>query len=129
MDGLIDAAAGWTALSGFGVMTRFQAGPAAGMPWGRAARGGRHQTLPLSLRLGSLLAAVIYILGILMVMERSGMLGVWEQPDIIQAGFWILAGIFGLSFIGNLLSCSGVEKAIMLPVSLALSASCLILAW
>ena len=121
--------AAWIALTGFAGMICFQVLLALGAPWGKAAWGGSHRKLPVSLRIGSLLAVGIYVFGGILILEKAGICTVFDKPLLAEIGIWVLAGIFGLSFIGNLLSKSKVEKAIMIPVSLVLCITCVLVAW
>ena len=109
-------------------MIVFQALLALGAPMRKAAWGGRYRKLPISLRLGSLAAVAIYFFGIFSVLERAGLLITFNRPALSGGFAWVLVVIFGLSFIGNLLSESQVEKRIMIPVSLVLFAACLAVA-
>ena len=63
--------AAWVAVSGFGAMGFFQLMLALGMPWGKAAWGGKHRILPMSLRTASLISMGIFIFGGLCVLEIS----------------------------------------------------------
>lgn len=119
----------WIALSGFAGMIVFQSLLVLGVPWGKFAWGGKHRKLPAALRIGSLAAVVIYVFGGLLILEKTGMATFLNMPRLVETGLWLLSGIFGLSFIGNLLSQSKLEKMIMIPVSLLLCLSCTIIAW
>jgi hypothetical protein len=129
MENLITRIAVWVALAGFAVMIIFQALLVLGVPWGKAAWGGTHTRLPALLRLGSLVAVGIYLIGGLIILEKAGILALFTNPLFAEIGIWTLAVIFGLSFIGNLLSQSRIEKMIMIPLSLALCLSCVIIGW
>lgn len=128
MDFLTTRIAAWIAVAGFSGMIIFQALLALGAPMGKTAWGGRHSKLPVSLRLGSLLAVGIYVFGSFCVLEKAGLLITFDKPVLTGVFVWILAGIFGLSFTGNLLSKSKLEKTIMIPVSLVLCVTCFVVA-
>lgn len=101
--------AAWIEVIGFSGMICFQVLLALGAPLGKAAWGGHYQKLPASLRLGSILAVGIYLLGSFFVMEKAGLLITFNKPVLSGVFVWILVGIFGFSFIGNLLSESKLE--------------------
>ncbi len=119
----------WIALIGFTGMIVFQSLLVLGVPLGKLAWGGRFRKLPKALRIGSLAAVVIYVFGGLIILEKAGMSNLFNNSLVAETCIWLLSGIFGLSFIGNLLSQSKLEKIIMIPVSLFLCLSCTIIAW
>ncbi len=125
---MITQIAAWIAIAGFFGMIIFQSLLALGAPMGKAAWGGHYRKLPASLRLASLVAVDIYIFGSFCVLEKAGLLITFNKPVLSEVFTWILVGIFGLSFLGNLLSESKLEKSIMIPVSLLLCAACFVVA-
>ncbi|MCB2203796.1 hypothetical protein KQI65_03540 [bacterium] len=120
--------AAWTALLLFSALAVFQSLLALGLPFGHLAWGGEYVRLPWTLRIGSVAAVIIYLYGILCVLERAGMYESFRNEQLISISFWVFAGIFLLSVAGNLASRSIWEKRIMTPVALLLAASSAVLA-
>ncbi len=107
----------------------FQVGLAAGAPWGALAWGGRHRgRLPGSLRLGSLVAAAVVGVGVVAVLERGGAVAAALPAGIAGTLTALLAGVFGLSILGNRLSTSELERRIQTPVAVVLAVTFLVVA-
>ena len=111
-----------------GIIALFQIALAAGAPWGSASWGGRHPgRLPTGYRIGSALAGLFfYPFVAFVVLGAAGLLGD-EAASGGGAGLWVLAGLFGLSTVVNLISPSKVER-IWAPVALVLTVCCVFLA-
>lgn len=103
----------------------FQAVLACGVPLGRLAWGGMHTRFPIGLRIASLASAAICALGALCVLERAGVVSIFDRPDAIRVVVWALTVLFGLSTIGNLASKSVWERRVMTPVAATLALMCL----
>jgi hypothetical protein len=108
-------------------MAVFQLLLVLGAPLGHLAWGGHHRRLPGWLRIGSLLAVGIFAFGILCILEQVGC-AVLGSPALAEGALWVLAGLFGLSTVGNLASRSPLERRVMTPVALVLAAACVVLA-
>ncbi len=122
------AAIAITAATLLGVIAVFQIALAAGVPWGAASWGGRHPgKLPTGYRIGSAVAGLFFYPAVAgLILESAGVIG----DDISSggvAGLWVLAGLFGLSTVINLISPSKVER-IWAPVALVLTICCAVLA-
>ena len=105
-------------LFGLGV---FQLLLAAGAPFGRFAWGGDHRVLPVQLRVGSIVSTVLYVAFAVVALDRAGLVSV--LPDqAAQVGVWVIAGVFLLGTIPNLISRSVPERYVMTPLTLLLSA-------
>ena len=113
----------------FAIMVVFQLLLASGAPIGHLAWGGKYKRLPYKLRFVSLVSVVIFILACFCVMERAGLSKFIGQNLFIKISVWILAGLFGLSTLGNLMSQSTIEKRLMTPVALTLTITCVIVAF
>jgi hypothetical protein len=124
---LVPAAAVLAALIFFGLAV-FQGLLAAGRPMGRYAWGGRHESLPANLRLGSAAAVVIFLVAIVIVLGRAGLIPPIQDTALERYGIWVLVALFSLSTIGNLVSRSQKEKRVMTPVAVLLVALCLVVA-
>ena len=57
----------------------FQLCLAAGMPWARFAWGGQYERLPQNLRVGSVIAVLIYALTVAIILARAGLVGFWQD--------------------------------------------------
>lgn len=105
-------------LFGLGV---FQLLLAAGAPFGRFAWGGEHRVLPARLRVGSVVSTVLYAAFAVVVLDSAGLVSL--LPDqVTQVGIWVIAGVFLLGTIPNLISRSVPERHVMAPLTLLLSA-------
>ena len=117
----------YVALVIFVLMAGFQLLLALGVPWGHLAWGGFHKRLPTRLRIGSLVAVGIYVLGIVAVLDITGRANLLESSSFPKGVLWFLVVLFGFSILGNIMSNSRLEKRFMTPVAILLFASCLIL--
>jgi len=73
----------------FTLMSIFQLLLAFGLPLGRAAYGGKHETLPKNLRIMSLIAVGIFVFGIFIVLERAGLITIFNNPLLTAIVVWI----------------------------------------
>lgn len=111
-----------------GIISLFQIALAVGAPWGAASWGGRHPgKLPTGYRVGSLVAGLFFYPAVaVFILDSAGVLGD-ETSSRGVAGLWVLAGLFGLSTVINLISPSKVER-FWAPVALVLTVCCALLA-
>lgn len=110
-------------------LTLFQAALAAGAPWGSLAWGGRYRgRLPTPLRVGSLVSAGLVAAGTLAILQRGGVVAPVVPPIVASALTALLAGVFGLSIVGNRLSTSRLERRVQTPVAVVLAACFLVVA-
>ncbi|GAG16727.1 unnamed protein product, partial [marine sediment metagenome] len=58
----------------FVLISVFQILLVLGLPFGRAAFGGKYERLPTNLRIISLIAVGIFIFGIIVILERAGII-------------------------------------------------------
>ena len=110
-----------------GGLAVFQAGLAAGRPWGRLAWGGRHEVLPTRLRIGSAVSIVLYALFAAVVLTAAGLARLLPQ-GFADVAIWVLVGYFALGIVLNGVSRSRAERAVMTPVVLVLALCCLVVA-
>ncbi|MCI5083527.1 MAG: hypothetical protein MRY78_17650 [Saprospiraceae bacterium] len=107
----------WLGIVLFGGFMLFQIALAAGMPWGEYAWGGQNRVLPSNFRKGSIIAALIFGVGVLIIMQLGGLIQFallgWIAPTVTA----ILFLIFLWSIIGNSLSGSKKERLVMIPLS------------
>lgn len=112
-----------------GVLAIFQGLLALGAPLGRFAWGGRHRVLPPSLRVGSVVAILIYALIAAVVLARADVVSLGAVPDgIVRAATWVVVAYLFLSIGLNLASRSKPERSVMSPVSAVLCVLCAVVA-
>lgn len=99
----------------------FQIALAAGAPFGRAAYGGQSAVLRPSLRISSVVAAVLWSVAALVVLRRGGVTGWAPLPDIwLGVTVWVLVALGVVAVIMNAITPSALERAIWLPFSILL---------
>ncbi len=103
------------------LLAAFQVALALGAPLGRFAWGGRHEVLPLPLRLGSAVSIVVYAVIAAIALDRADLIDVLAAP-VARIAMWIVFGYFALSIAPNALSRSHSERNVMVPVSITLTA-------
>jgi hypothetical protein len=112
-----------------GALAVFQALLALGAPLGRFAWGGQHRVLPVSLRVGSIFAIVIYAVIAAVVLARADLIAAAGVPGgVVHTAMWAVAAYFLLGVGLNLASGSKPERAVMAPVSALLCASSVVVA-
>jgi len=112
----------------FALMSIFQLLLALGLPLGKAAYGGKYEKLPTNLRIASLIAVGIFVFAIIVVLERAGIITIFNNVLLTAIVVWILAGYFTLNVLMNAVSRSKWEKRIMTPLSLIITVCCFIIA-
>jgi hypothetical protein len=117
------------AVSAFlGAYAVYQLMLAAGAPLGRGSWGGAHTTLPANFRVGSVVAALVYIAFAAVVLRRAGFRVRWVSPTAARRGTWVVAVILTLSAVANLLSDSPWEQYLNGPLTLLAAALCFFVA-
>ena len=111
-----------------GALAVFQALLALGAPLGRFAWGGQHRVLPVSLRVGSIFAIVIYAVLAAVVLARADLIAAGVPRGVVHTAMWVVVAYFLLGVGLNLASRSKPERAVMAPVSALLCASCAVVA-
>ena len=100
----------------------FQILLAAGKPLGQFAFGGKYpEVLPKNLRIMSLVAVGIFVLGSFSVLVRVGIITIIPDSIVFVIIVWVLAIYLSLNTLMNLASESESEKKFMTPVSLSLA--------
>jgi hypothetical protein len=116
------------AAAGFLVIAVFQVALALGAPLGHAAWGGRQARLSTRLRIGSAVAAVFWMLAMLIVLGRAGF-DVSPFPDVVERwGTWVLVGLLPVGALMNVASSSRWERYLWGPLALILAALTLVVA-
>ena len=111
------------------VVAVFQLALAFGAPYGRAAWGGAHDgVLPTRLRAASaVVGLVVYPVVIAVVLSASGAIDADPVPGRGAVKMWVLATIFLIGAIANVVSRSRVERW-WAPVSAAIAICCAVIA-
>ena len=125
---LLDTLAIWAALVLCSSLALFQAALALGAPLGRVAWGGQYETLPVGLRVGSVISMAIYVALILCILK------LWGRKSPISAktarisikifGYFLILGV-----LMNAISRSHLEAIVMAPTALILCLSLLHIAY
>ena len=113
---------------GFLVIATFQAALALGAPLGRAAWGGASATLPSRLRRASAASAVIWLVAVVVILERVGIEIVPLPISVILVGAWVLVVLSALGAIVNFASSSRWERFGWGPLALVLALLSLVVA-
>lgn len=82
--------------------------------------GGRLTSRAEMLRFEAISLSVNMVL-IALVAVKGGLLRVAINPMVLKIAFWLMAGIFLLNTLGNLLSTSMLEKVLFTPLTLILA--------
>lgn len=113
---------------GFMVIAVFQVAIALGAPLGRAAWGGAHTRLPPNLRVASAVAAVIWLVAALVVLDRAGT-PLIDLPDPVSFwGTWALVVVLPVGALMNFASSSPYERFGWGPLAIVLALLTLVLA-
>jgi hypothetical protein len=112
---------------GFAGLAAFQLALAAGAPLGAAAWGGTDRVLPTTLRIGSAVAVVIYVVGAFAVLRCAGFNIGWIPARFARVVTWILGVGLPLSALANVASESEWERYLLAPVGLVLGTLCLVI--
>ena len=90
--------------------------------------GGRQPELTPSLRVTSVVAAVILGAFIYIIRYRAGFVGSVPQPIIIRVSAWMVTAYMILNTFGNFASVSNVERFLFGPMTIVMAISSLIVA-
>lgn len=112
----------------FGLLAVFQLLLIAGLPLGRFAWGGQHEVLPARMRIGSVISIVLYAVFVLIILERAQLTSIVPNDTVVIVAMWVLTGYTALGIVMNAISRSKPERYTMTPVTLVLTALCLIVA-
>ena len=106
----------------------FQAALIIGAPLGHFAWGGQDQVLPVRKRLGSVVSIGLYLVFLVVVVQRAGLAEVIPWPVVVDVAIWVLVGYFVLGIGLNSVSKSKPERWTMAPLCAVLAALTLIVA-
>lgn len=104
-----------------------QAALISGAPIGQFAWGGQHKVLPTKLRIGSVVAIVLYILFALLLMDKAGLIDV-VSDSVANIGIWVVTVYLISGVLLNAISRSKSERLVIAPVTLVLAISFLVVA-
>ncbi|MDX2776640.1 hypothetical protein PV379_04755 [Streptomyces caniscabiei] len=98
----------------------FQIALVFGVPIGRFAWGGAHRVLPMRLRIGSVIAVLLYAVFALFILDKAQLVNVLPEA-ITTVGMWGMTAYFTLGIAMNAISRSKPERLVMTPVALILA--------
>ena len=90
--------------------------------------GGRQTELTMTMRLTSVVAAVILGVFIYIIRYRAGLLGSMPQPTAVRIAAWVVTGYMALNTLGNFASVSSVERLLFGPLTILMTVACFIVA-
>ena len=90
--------------------------------------GGRQTELTMTMRLTSVVAAVILGVFIYIIRYRAGLVGSIPQPMWIRIAAWVVMGYMALNTLGNFASISSVERLLFGPLTILMTVACFIVA-
>ena len=90
------------------------------------AWGGRQSQLTISLRIASIIAAVLLGAFIYVIRYRAGLVGKAPIPVLIKVVSWIITAFMAFNTLGNITSLSANEKLLFGPVPFILTVACLL---
>ena len=88
--------------------------------------GGRQPELTPSVRVTSVVAAVILGVFIYIIRYRAGLIGSVPQPTIIRVLAWVVTGYMVLNTLGNFASVSNVERFLFGPMTIVMAVTSLV---
>lgn len=118
----------WMAVATLAALAAFQLALVVGAPLGHFAWGGQHRVLPLNLRIGSVIAILLYAAFGAIILQRTGAIELLPVA-VVDVGIWVVAGYLALGIPLNAISRSRAERLTMTPVVAALFALVLLVAW
>jgi hypothetical protein len=92
------------------------------------AWGGRQTELTPGLRVASAVAILILGMFIYIIRYRAGLVGSVPAPTSISVLAWVVTGFMALNTLGNFASLSRAERRLFGPVTLMITATCLVVA-
>ena len=90
--------------------------------------GGRQTELTLTMRLMSVVAAVILGVFIYIIRYRAGLVGSVPPPTAVRVAAWVVTGYMALNTLGNFASVSSVERFLFGPMTIVMTVACLFVA-
>jgi hypothetical protein len=106
---------------GFLGIAVFQAALVLGAPMGHAAWGGKHRRLPTSLRIGSAIAIVVWLVATAVVLASAGFDVPSPSETVRPWAIWVVVGLLVVGAVMNAASPSRWERFVWAPLSLVLA--------
>ena len=121
-------AASLIAASLFLLIAAFQLSLVLGAPWGEATQGGfTDGSLPLANRVLALVSMLLLVAFALAILARAGLGPAKHLPHrLITAGAWVTTVYACVGVLLNAASQSSLERAIWVPIGIALAICCFI---
>lgn len=94
-----------------------------GLPLGEFTMGGRYKVLPPMFRIFAVSSVVLQLFGAAMLLQCSGLMGMWFPGNVIKIICFVFAGFFAVNTFMNIISPSKKEKYVMTPLA-AIEAAC-----
>ena len=110
----------------FAVVIFLQIFLAAGILPISMAWGGRQSQLTVSLRIASIISAVLLGVFIYVIRYRAGLVGKIPIPKIIIVVSWIITAFMAFNTLGNVTSFSSNEQLFFGPITFVLTVACLL---
>ena len=114
------------ATAGFAITMLLQLLLAAGILPSTMAWGGTQPVLTTALRVTSLVAVVVLGVFAYIIRRRAGLAGRGPVPVWVKVLAWVITLYLAVNTLGNFASPSAVERAVFGPISLILTAACLL---
>jgi hypothetical protein len=109
------------------LVSLFQLGLIAGMPWGYLAMGGAYPGVyPLEMRVAAAFQIVVYLGLALIVLSRAGVVQRIERFS--RRMIWVVVALSALSLLMNLATPSPLERLLWSPVAALMLITSLIVA-
>lgn len=90
------------------------------------AWGGRQSELTVSLRIASIIAAVLLGVFIYVIRYRAGLISKIPIPVMVKVVSWIITAFMAFNTLGNITSLSTNEQLLFGPVTFILTIACLL---
>lgn len=111
----------------FAVVIVLQILLAAGILPVSMAWGGRQSKLTASLRISSIIAAILLGVFLFVIRYRAGLVGSGPIPTVIVVTSWVITAFMAFNTLGNLASKSVKEKVVFGPITALLTLACLLI--
>lgn len=105
----------------FAGLALFQIALVAGAPIGRFAWGGQHVVLPMKLRIGSVVAVLLYAFFSAVLLTKAGVASLIGSDAFVDIAMWFIVVYFFLGIFMNAISRSRAERFVMTPIAVVLS--------
>lgn len=101
---------------------------ALGLPIGRFAWGGQYETLPVGMRVASLVSIALYAFFASIALQKAGITNFYKNQKFVNVSIWVIVGYSTLGILMNAASRSDSERNVMTPTVIILAICNFILA-